>query len=90
MVYLSCLITIMANIVELDVLCNLAERADGNHLPKFSNGRGVPYQHGRHPVVEQVLDDPFIANPPTLSKTQYVDDYPPIWAVNRPTCVKPH
>ena len=72
MVYLSRLITTAANIAELDVLCNLAERAEtcNYHPPKFSNGRGVSYQHGRHPVVEQVLDDPFIANPLTLSENR--------------------
>ncbi|MFC2501663.1 MAG: DNA mismatch repair protein MutS, partial [Haemophilus parainfluenzae] len=48
---------------ELDVLVNLAERAETlNYVaPQFSNEIGVKIKNGRHPVVEQVLKDPFIA-----------------------------
>lgn len=50
---------------ELDVLTNLAERADslGYVCPSFSPMRMVNIKGGRHPVVEQVLTEPFIANP---------------------------
>lgn len=52
-------------LAELDVLTNLAERADSlNYVaPTFSPQIGIRIQNGRHPVVEQVLKEPFIANP---------------------------
>ncbi|MCL6416353.1 DNA mismatch repair protein MutS [Aestuariirhabdus sp. Z084] len=52
------------SIAELDVLNNLAERADNLNLsrPEFSRAPGIIISEGRHPVVEQVLDDPFVAN----------------------------
>lgn len=55
-------------LAELDVLTNLAERADSlNYVaPIFSPQIGIRIQNGRHPVVEQVLKDPFIANPLAL------------------------
>ncbi len=48
----------------LDVLNNLAERAETLHYvrPTFCSGNAVYIEDGRHPVVEQVLDAPFIAN----------------------------
>ena len=51
-------------IAELDVLVNLAERATTLNYcaPKLSNQPGLRIKGGRHPVVEQVLDNPFIAN----------------------------
>ncbi|MDG1463037.1 MAG: DNA mismatch repair protein MutS, partial [Gammaproteobacteria bacterium] len=51
-------------IAELDVLVNLAERAEALCLsaPKLSSQPGLRIKGGRHPVVEQVLDAPFIAN----------------------------
>ncbi len=53
-----------AAVAELDVLSNLAERAEQLNLcrPVFSPGRELHIEQGRHPVVEQVLDEPFIAN----------------------------
>ena len=57
-----------AAIAEIDVLCALAERAvtlDFNR-PVFSDNPGINIQGGRHPVVEQVLDGPFIANDTVL------------------------
>jgi len=49
---------------ELDVLSNLAERADQLNLsqPQFIEKPGIEIEQGRHLVVEQVLDDPFIPN----------------------------
>ena len=49
---------------ELDVLCNLAERAEQLDFcaPEFCNDSELTIDQGRHPVVESVLDDPFIAN----------------------------
>jgi DNA mismatch repair protein MutS len=52
-------------IAELDVLTNLAERAEtlDYHCPNLSTDSGIHFDQGRHPVVEQVMKDPFIANP---------------------------
>ena len=59
---------------ELDVLVNLAERAETlNYVaPQFSNEIGVKIKNGRHPVVEQVLKDPFIANPVNLNQQRHL------------------
>ncbi|MDX1269865.1 MAG: DNA mismatch repair protein MutS, partial [Oceanisphaera sp.] len=53
-----------AALSELDVLTTLAERAEQLNFcqPEFTNSRELHISGGRHPVVEQVLDDPFIAN----------------------------
>lgn len=54
---------------QIDVLQNLAERADSlDYCRPILNGEiGVHIQGGRHPVVEQVMDEPFIANPTELT-----------------------
>ncbi|WGE31777.1 DNA mismatch repair protein MutS [Actinobacillus genomosp. 2] len=59
---------------ELDVLTNLAERAESlNYVrPTFSHQRGVNIKGGRHLVVEQVLKDPFIANPVFLNAQRHL------------------
>lgn len=58
-----------AALAELDVLANLAERADTLNYacPTMSEQPGIRITEGRHPVVEQVLSEPFISNPLTLS-----------------------
>ncbi|MFP9229864.1 DNA mismatch repair protein MutS [Pectobacterium cacticida] len=58
-----------AALAELDVLTNLAERADTlNYVcPTLSDKPGIKIAGGRHPVVEQVLHEPFISNPLSLS-----------------------
>ncbi|MGQ0286617.1 DNA mismatch repair protein MutS [Pasteurellaceae bacterium 22721_9_1] len=58
----------------LDVMTNLAERADSLHYvrPQFSDKIGIQIENGRHPVVEQVLKEPFIANPLTLNQQQHL------------------
>lgn len=58
-----------AALAELDVLANLAERADSlNYVcPSLSEKAGITINNGRHPVVEQVLKEPFIANPLSFS-----------------------
>ncbi|ACX81461.1 DNA mismatch repair protein MutS [Aggregatibacter actinomycetemcomitans D11S-1] len=60
-------------LAELDVLTNLAERAENlNYVaPTFSEQTGIHIQNGRHPVVEQVLKEPFIANPTELTEQQH-------------------
>ncbi|MBY0378387.1 MAG: DNA mismatch repair protein MutS [Gammaproteobacteria bacterium] len=51
-------------LAQLDVLVNLAERADSLELvcPSLSDEPGLFIQQGRHLVVEAYLDEPFIAN----------------------------
>ncbi|ELY2648799.1 DNA mismatch repair protein MutS [Cronobacter sakazakii] len=58
-----------AALAELDVLTNLAERADAlnYHCPTLTDKPGIRLVEGRHPVVERVLNEPFIANPLSLS-----------------------
>ena len=58
-----------AALAELDVLVNLAERADALNYscPVFTDKPGIKLAEARHPVVEQVLSEPFIANPLNLS-----------------------
>jgi DNA mismatch repair protein MutS len=56
-------------LAELDALVNLAERADSLDLcqPELVSTPGLLIEGGRHPVVEQVLDSPFIANDVTFN-----------------------
>ena len=56
-------------LAELDVLTNLAERARTLNYccPQLQETAGINIREGRHPVVEQVLKEPFIANPLSLS-----------------------
>lgn len=51
-------------ISELDVLSNLAERAMTQQYvcPQLHDQRGIDIKQGRHPVVEAVIEDPFVAN----------------------------
>ncbi len=51
-------------LAELDALCTLAERADslGWSRPQLSDSPGLEIRGGRHPVVEQVNDNPFVPN----------------------------
>lgn len=57
-------------LAELDVLANLAERAETNqyHCPELTATPGINYDRGRHPVVEMVMDAPFIANPISMDQ----------------------
>jgi DNA mismatch repair protein MutS len=51
-------------LAELDVLACFAERAEtlGYTAPELSAEPGLLIEDGRHPVVERVLDEPFVAN----------------------------
>lgn len=53
-----------AALAELDVLANLSERALTLNLncPEFVKTPCLQIENGRHPVVEQVLNAPFVAN----------------------------
>lgn len=52
-------------LAELDVYQNLAERAEtlNYSCPQLSDQPGIHIEGGRHPVVEQLSGEPFIANP---------------------------
>ena len=56
-------------ISELDCLCNLAERAETLNYccPELTTEPGITIKAGRHAVVEQVRDEPFIPNDTLLS-----------------------
>lgn len=58
-----------AAVSEIDVLTNLAERACAldYHCPELQSQVGIVIEAGRHPVVEQVMLQPFIANPLCLN-----------------------
>ncbi|WP_226877103.1 DNA mismatch repair protein MutS [Microbulbifer hainanensis] len=62
--FLAQLQTAAAAVSQLDVLACLAERADNLRLcrPELGTEPGLHIGAGRHPVVEQVLDEPFVAN----------------------------
>jgi len=51
-------------IAELDALANFAERAQTLRFarPEFCDTTGVEIEEGRHPVIEQILDAPFVPN----------------------------
>jgi len=53
-----------AALAELDVMQNLAERAATLNLcrPELQERRGLHIVAGRHPVVEQTLESPFVPN----------------------------
>jgi DNA mismatch repair protein MutS len=61
-----------AGIAQLDVICCFAERAIALNFcrPEFAVGPGIEISGGRHPVVEAVIDVPFIANDLDLSEHQ--------------------
>ena len=53
-----------AAIAELDVLCSLANVSAANRYcrPLINNSGNIMIKEGRHPVVEQVIKTPFVAN----------------------------
>ena len=61
-----------AAIAQLDVLANFAERAAtlNWHCPELTAAMRIDIHDGRHPVVERVIDHPFIANDLRLDDTQ--------------------
>ncbi|MEM9253896.1 MAG: DNA mismatch repair protein MutS [Pseudomonadota bacterium] len=68
--HLSALQDTAAAVSCVDVLANLAERADSLSLcqPEFCNTQQFEVVAGRHLVVEQVLEEPFIANDTLLNE----------------------
>ncbi len=59
-------------LADIDVICNLALQAERNHYsrPRFVSDSRIDIREGRHPVVEQVLDGPFIANDTCIDAAQ--------------------
>ena len=57
---------------KLDVLSNFSERADTlcYTRPTFRHEQGIHIVDGRHPVIEQALNKPFISNDVTLNNQQ--------------------
>ena len=66
---LAALKRVAAALAESDVLANLAERAVSLRYvePRLSGTPGLHITGGRHPVVERVLEDPFVPNDLELS-----------------------
>jgi len=68
-------ITLLAQaLAQLDVLANLAERAQSLRwtCPQLVKASGIMIQGGRHPVIEQLLQERFIANDLKLQPDQHV------------------
>lgn len=61
-------------LAELDLLCCLAERAEAlNYVrPLLTQEIGIEIQAGRHPVVEEVNETPFVANDIQLDEQQHM------------------
>ncbi|MGD8709550.1 MAG: DNA mismatch repair protein MutS [Ectothiorhodospiraceae bacterium] len=61
---LDALMGTAAALAELDTLACLAERAEALDYaqPELMEEPGIRIEGGRHPVVERVLDDPFVPN----------------------------
>lgn len=71
---LSALIASAAAVAELDVLANFAERGlNLNYCrPLLTNQPGIQIEGGRHPVVEQVVKEGFVANDLLLDSQQKI------------------
>lgn len=69
MPHLEQLQQLAASVAQLDVLQNLAERAENLEYcrPTLVQEAGIHIQGGRPPVVERVMNEPFIANPIELN-----------------------
>jgi DNA mismatch repair protein MutS len=82
-----------AALAELDVLANLAERAAALcwNAPELVERPGIEIVAGRHPVVEQVLDEPFVPN--DLARTRPAADAdrdrPQSRRQKPPSCARP-
>ncbi len=61
-------------IAELDVLNNLAERADTLNLiqPELSDSSGIYIEAGRHPIIEQAIENPFVPNNTILNADRHM------------------
>ena len=70
--YLEPLKVCARSVSQLDVLCCLAERSKTLNWvrPSLSDSDEIRIENGRHPVVEQVIDDDFIANDISLDNSR--------------------
>ncbi len=61
---LSALQDCAAALAELDLLANFAERASSLNFTQaeLTANAGINIQQGRHPIIEQIMENPFIAN----------------------------
>jgi len=61
-------------LAKLDALCALAAVADRNdwHCPELVEEPGIHIEAGRHPVIEAISDDPFVANPLQLDRDTHM------------------
>lgn len=72
--HINCLTLLAEGLAELDVLTTFAERAQSLnwHCPNLVNNAGVFIEEGRHPVIEQLLQERFIANDLDLKPEQNI------------------
>ncbi|KTC65624.1 DNA mismatch repair protein MutS (plasmid) [Legionella adelaidensis] len=72
--YLKELHQLAQGLAQLDVLANLAERAQSLNWipPTLSSTPGIAIIGGRHPVIEHILQERFIANDLSLVPTQHL------------------
>ncbi|MCA0402283.1 MAG: DNA mismatch repair protein MutS [Proteobacteria bacterium] len=70
--YIKPLSSLSSGLSELDVLANFAERAQSLKwiCPKLISEPGIEIKQGRHPVIEQILQEQFIANDLKLHPSQ--------------------
>ncbi len=70
--FLQPLQTMSQALATIDVLSNLAERAMALnwHRPELCETPGIVIEQGRHPVVEDLLSEPFVPNNTILSPQQ--------------------
>ncbi len=70
--HLAALQQTATTLAQLDVLANLAERAETLDMnpPELTDNGGVVIEGGRHLVVEQVQEEPFTPNDCLLDETQ--------------------
>lgn len=68
--YLNALSLMCQSISEIDVLANFAQRAESLNLkkPELTDKNQITIKNGRHPVIENLSDAPFICNDTTLNE----------------------
>ncbi len=61
-------------LAKLDALCSLSSVAQRNdwHCPELVDEPGIQIEAGRHPVIEAINDEPFVANPLHLDKKTHM------------------
>ncbi|KTD78364.1 DNA mismatch repair protein MutS [Legionella waltersii] len=70
--YIPALKNIADGLAELDVLSNLSERSQSMRwiCPTLTNTSGIHITEGRHPVIETLVEEQFIANDLELNPSQ--------------------